>query len=153
MLNHRPDPTQTKLTDALAWERTMQGWMLPGHVITVELFETIMRDPFGSHVARVAVQAWIEAYREQIERRFMLTVEQGEELDRFLDDKGSRPHFVIPRGEGVPVTTEEKAARAGELAGRREREPKPDPFEPGRYVQPSGRFAFPGREGFEPDSR
>lgn len=152
-MSPRPNPTQTKLTDALAWERTMQGWLRPGYVVTVELFETILRDPFGSHVARVAVQAWIEAYRDQIESRFRLTAEQGEELDRFLDDKGPRPHFVPAAAPAGYLTTEESTARASELAVRREQEPKPDPSEPGRYVQPSGRFALPGREGFEPDSR
>lgn len=152
-MSPRPDPTQHTVADARRWAQEMQRWLRPGYVFTEELFEGILHDPSGSHLAMVTVRAWIEERRAELRTRYVLTEGQAEALEQFLAGEGPRPAFVHGPVVGGFLTSEERTQLSKTAAQLATEGPKEDPEEPGRYVKPRGHFALPGAEGFEPGPR
>ena len=152
-MSPRPNPTQTKNTDEIQERRFLQSWLRPPYAIDAQEQQRQLDEGSTDHGARMVRRAALDEWVATNGARYVLTDAQGEELQRFFDDKGPRPSFAHPAGDGPGHTTEEKAASALRAAERIAREPKPDPTEPGRYVQPSGRFARSDDPSFTPDPR
>ena len=149
----RPNPTQTKNTDEREARRRYQSWLRPPYAIDAAEQERQLDEASGDNGARQARRAALDEWASASGPRYVLSPAQLEELDRFLDDKGPRPGFVWPAAAGGYLTTDELATRAAAAAERIAREAKELPGEPGRYVQPSGRFARSDDPSFTPDPR
>ena len=149
----RPNPTQTKGTDEREARRAYQSWLRPPYTIDAQELERQLDEGSTDNGARATRRAALEEWQQANAARYTLSAAQLDELDRFVEDKGPRPGFVHPAGDGPGHTTDEKAASALRAAERIAREVKELPGEPGRYVEPSGPFALPGAPRFYPDPR
>lgn len=152
-MSPRPDPAGTKNTDELAARRYLQSWLRPPYALDEREQHRQLDDGSTDNGARAVRAAALEEWRAAHGARYVLTDAQVEALHLFLDDKGPRPAFAWPYVGNGYGTSDELAAHAAAVAARAAPGPKEDPTEPGRYVQPTGRFALAGSEGFVPDSR
>jgi len=152
-MSPRPDPAGTKNADELAARRYLQSWLRPPYAIDEREQARQLDEGSTDNGARAGRRAALEEWVRLHGARYVLTDVQVDELHRFLDDKGPRPAAAWPYTGAGYGTSEELAAHAAAVAERAPQGPKEDPTEPGRYVQPSGRFARAGAEGFTPDPR
>jgi len=152
-MSPRPYPTQTRNTDERAARRALQDWLRPPYALDKQEQHRQLDEGSTDNGARVARAHALAEWSQSLGVRYVLTAAQLEQLHRFLEDTGARPAFVWPAAPGRWMSTEEQLARAAAVAEQRDRGPKEDPTEPGRYVQARGHQALAGAEGFEPDSR
>jgi hypothetical protein len=152
-MSPRPYPTQTRGTDEREARRLHQGWLRAPYAIDEDEQRRQLDEGSTDNGARAARRAALDDWAGAQGKSYVLTPAHQDELFRFLEDKGPRPAFVVPPVAGQYMTTEERNAHDLAVAARAGQGPKQDPTEPGRYVQPQGRFALAGSEGFTPDPR
>lgn len=149
----RPNPTQTRGDDHVILRRELKQ-MLPGDVALdrQELRELLDLSNVGGRYDALRKKLLARAIA-QPDSGDVLRMEQYTALLDYREGRGPRPAFarlVTPdghfAGESILAPEQQRPAAL-------ERGPLADPGEPGRYVQPVGRFALTGEKGFTPDTR
>ncbi len=135
---NRPDPSPIPALDAKALRRDMK-LMLPPTLLLDHQEWTELQD-FTGQTARhnVIRKAILAATPHDGPHWRTLRPEERTALALFILGEGPRPAFL----PAVPLTSPAPTPW-----------PVEDPTEPGRYVQPSGRFAVPAAPDFQPDRR
>jgi hypothetical protein len=135
---NRPDPTPIPGLDAKALRRDMK-LMLPETLLVDQQEWAELLDFSGQTARHNVIRKMILAATPHDGPHWRtLRPEERTALALFMLGDGPRPAFL----PAVPLTSPPPTPA-----------PVEDPTEPGRYVQPSGRFAVPAGPGFTPDTR
>jgi hypothetical protein len=149
----RPNPVQYPGDDAVILRRELKQ-LLPSDIALdqVELYELLDLSNVGGRYDVLRLKLLRRAISSMSPTE-MLSTNQFSELLAYRDGRGPRPQFaryVTPDGHFIGASI---AGAAGLSASARDPGPVEDPSEPGRYVQPKGRFARGDEEAFRPDTR
>lgn len=148
-----PNPMQTRTLDAVALRRELKQ-LLPADVALdqAELGELLDLSNQGARDNALRLKLLRRAVAQPASGD-VLRLDQYTALLDYYDGRGPRPsfarlatrdgHFI---GESILPPAEQRPATLD--AG-----PVEDPGEPGRYVQPKGRFARSDEKAFTPDTR
>jgi hypothetical protein len=149
----RPNPSQTRGDDQVILRRELKQ-LLPGDVALdqAELRELLDLSNVGGRYDVLRLKLLRRAVA-QLGASDVLRSDQYTALLDYRQGRGPRPSFarlVTPDGHfaGESVLSPAELRPQTTAPG-----PVMDPGEPGRYVQPSGRFALTGEKGFTPDTR
>ena len=149
----RPNPVQYPGDDAVILRRELKQ-LIPSDTALdqTELYELLDLSNVGGRYDVLRLKLLRRAI-SSITTGEVLTVNQFSELLAYRDGRGPRPQFaryVTADGHFLGASI----AGADALpAGARDPGPVEDPGEPGRYVQPKGRFARSDETAFRPDTR
>jgi hypothetical protein len=149
----RPGPTTNRQLDTRTLRLQLKQ-LLPGDLILDKEEEEELLDlSNATSRANVLRLGLVRAALGRGQRPRTLSVHEWGDLISYVTGTGERPSFALlatPEGHyhGLTVLRPDEDPLRGSTPG-----PAEDPGEPGRYVQPSGRFALPGADGFQPDRR
>lgn len=149
----RPNPMQTDNLDNVTLRRELKGMLAPDHILDrQELAELLDLSNTGHRLTAIRLRLLRYAI-SQLPAGMLLTDQQRGALISYRAGTGPRPPFTM-------FVSSDGQYGAHNLAPDDPDAPKPgpawpqeDPNEPGRYVQPAGRFAQPQEDSFHPDTR
>lgn len=142
----RPNPTQTKNLDNVTIRRELKQ-LLPSTVILDQAEARELLDLSNQSARHNALRLKLLARAiSQLAAGDMLRPDQFDALLAFHQGHGPRPDFARfvtadgHYGQAALAPDDRDAPKAGAPG------PVEDPSEPGRYVQPKGRFALAGKD-------
>jgi hypothetical protein len=149
----RPNPTQTRNLDEVTLRRELKE-LLPSAVALdrQELAELL---DFSNQAARYQVlrKKFLARGVAQLQPGDMLTDQQRAALIAYRMGDGPRPDFAMLATPGGHYYGESLLAPDEQRPEAVQDWPQQVAGEPGRYVQPTGRFAQSEDDAFRPDTR
>jgi hypothetical protein len=150
---NRPDPTPIPALDAKALRRAMKVSIGPEYILDEQEWDELLDFSHTNARLNVMRKNLISARRAGGQGPRMLRPEERSALALYRMGEGPRPAFALYIDSHGRFGGQTIAPRAERGVTAPAPDPVEDPTEPGRFVQPTGRFAQSHQAGFTPDTR